>query len=75
VVLCYAAIATFFPKTIFALGCILPALLAVIGAAILARVYQTAHSRARWDNDGSPGHCSATDFNRQAFLASAELER
>jgi hypothetical protein len=41
--LCYAATATVFPN-IFALGCVLPAVLAVIGAATVAKVYRIAHS-------------------------------
>jgi peptidoglycan/LPS O-acetylase OafA/YrhL len=38
----YAATATVFPK-IFALGCVLPGVLAVIGAAILAKAYRIAY--------------------------------
>ena len=43
---CYAVTATVFAKIIFALGCVLPAVLAVIGAATLAKVYRMAHPSA-----------------------------
>jgi peptidoglycan/LPS O-acetylase OafA/YrhL len=46
-VVCYAATASVFPK-IFALGSVLPAVLALTGAATLAWVYRMAHPNGGW---------------------------